>query len=220
MKAFSLTVFLILVAIATGESSILKAQQPAAGNAPPVEVAGEAPAAGTKVQEGVAGAAVDGERGPTAEQIARLEKYLTGSRFTGSFTVTGQEQNAPRAESYWIERAVKNPEGNQWTITARIQYGTHDVKVPMVMEILWAGDTPVITVDKLTIPLMGTFDARVLIRGGQYAGTWRHDEVGGHLFGRITTAEEAAREAAEVPAGDGESPAGKDGQSDKADPAR
>lgn len=129
-----------------------------------------------------------------ADRIARLEKYLTGAELTGQFTVTGRESDAPRGESYLIERAVKNPEGDLWTITARIRYGTHDVTVPMVMEIKWAGDTPVITVDQLVIPLMGTFDARVLIRGGLYAGTWRHDEVGGHLFGTVTPAGERKEE--------------------------
>lgn len=130
----------------------------------------------------------DAERDSVADRIARLEKYLTGAELTGQFTVTGRESDSPRGESYLIERAVKNPEGDLWTITARIRYGTHDVTVPMVMEIKWAGDTPVITVDQLVIPLMGTFDARVLIRGGLYAGTWRHDEVGGHLFGTVTPA--------------------------------
>ena len=40
---------------------------------------------------------------------------------------------------------------------------------------------------------MGTFDSRVIIRKGMYAGTWAHGKVGGHMFGKITTAADAAK---------------------------
>jgi len=53
---------------------------------------------------------------------------------------------------------------------------------------LWSGNTPVITLDNLWIPGMGTFSARVLIHQGRYAGTWSHGDKGGHLFGRIEKA--------------------------------
>jgi hypothetical protein len=44
----------------------------------------------------------------------------------------------------------------------------------------------VITVDQAFFPGFGKFDARVLIRKGQYAGTWAHSGgVGGHMFGKI-----------------------------------
>ena len=43
-----------------------------------------------------------------------------------------------------------------------------------------------ITIDRVTFPGFGTFDARVLIRKGKYAGTWAHSGgKGGHLFGTI-----------------------------------
>jgi hypothetical protein len=35
------------------------------------------------------------------------------------------------------------------------------------------------------IPTLGTFTARVFFYGNRYAGTWQHDKVGGHMFGRI-----------------------------------
>jgi hypothetical protein len=160
---------------------------------------GDEQSTGNSIQDPVKESApLQDDTAPADDRIERLEKYLTGAELTGQFTVTGQANDAPRGESYLIEKAIKNPDGDLWTITARIRYGTHDVTVPMVMEIKWAGDTPVITVDQLTIPLMGTFDARVLIRGGLYAGTWRHDEVGGHLFGTVTPAGERAEK--EVPA--------------------
>jgi hypothetical protein len=57
--------------------------------------------------------------------------------------------------------------------------------VPIDLKILWSGNTPVITLDNLWIPGMGKFSARVLIHDGRYSGTWSHDAIGGHLFGKI-----------------------------------
>ena len=79
----------------------------------------------------------------------------------------------------------------------RIQYGEHDLTVPVPVRIQWAGKTPVITLDRVAIPGLGTFDARVVIHDRKYAGMWRHDEVGGHLFGKILPA--ATAEAADTP---------------------
>jgi hypothetical protein len=73
-----------------------------------------------------------------------------------------------------------------WSFETHIQYGDHDVKVALALQIKWAGDTPVITLDKVLVPGLGTFDARVLVHGDEYAGTWSGGDHGGHLFGTIT----------------------------------
>ena len=125
---------------------------------------------------------------PSDEMKALWDKFQTGlseSKFVGRFTVAGQEDQLPKSEEYTISQVKKLDEGDWWEITARIRYGDHDLTLPMRMEVKWAGTTPVITVDRLFIPTLGTFDARVLLRGDQYAGTWAHDDVGGHLFGKI-----------------------------------
>lgn len=119
------------------------------------------------------------------ERIVKLEKFLTGAKLMGQFTVTGKDGKPPAKEEYSISGARKLDEGDTWLITSRIKYGDKDVTVPVPLEILWAGETPVMTLDKVTIPGMGTFDARVIIHDGHYAGTWRHDAVGGLLFGTI-----------------------------------
>jgi hypothetical protein len=87
---------------------------------------------------------------------------------------------------------TKLPTGDLWLFKVRIRYGDHDVTVPLPLTVNWAGKTPVIVVDQLTIPALGTFDARVVIAGARYAGTWQHGEVGGHLFGKIEPAGESA----------------------------
>ncbi len=134
---------------------------------------------------------------PTAIDQAALEKQLaktlTGAVFAGNYSVAGQSiDKPPHMEKYTVSRATKL-KGDFWLLEARVQYGKKDVTVPMTLEIKWAGDTPVITLTDLAIPPLGTFTSRVMIYGDRYAGTWQHDQNGGHLWGRIE------RAAAETP---------------------
>ena len=127
--------------------------------------------------------------------IKKLEETLTGAKLTGSFTVQGREDRAPKPEEYTIVSANKLPEGDVWLIKARIKYGEHDTTIPMPLEIKWAGDTPIITLTNLTIPGLGTFTSRVLIYDNRYAGTWQHGKAGGNLFGKIERAAETPAES-------------------------
>ncbi len=120
-----------------------------------------------------------------AERNAALEKSLTGSALVGQFTVTGQAPEAPKTERYELAK-VQHLAGDQWLIQARMRYGDHDLRLPpLPLPIRWAGDTPVITVDNLTIPGVGTYTARVMIYRDHYAGFWTGGDHGGHLFGVI-----------------------------------
>ncbi len=133
---------------------------------------------------------------PTAdaltEMFAAFSKQLSGSTLQGHFTVDGQTDRL-KEERYEIQSVSKLPAGDMWLFKVRIRYGDHDVNVPLPLTVNWAGSTPVIVVDRVTIPGLGTFDARVVIAGQRYAGTWQHGDVGGHLFGKIvmTTSDEA-----------------------------
>lgn len=121
----------------------------------------------------------------------KLEKAfsekLTKSVLVGHFSVDGKKDNGGREERYEIDSVTKL-KGNDWLFVARIKYGQNDVKVPMTLKVLWAGDTPVITLTDLMIPGLGTFTSRVLFYGDRYVGTWQHGEVGGHMWGRIEQA--------------------------------
>ncbi len=142
-------------------------------------------------QEGSEQASVPQDKEVSAKTKAlhdKLAKYLTGTRWEGQFSMTGVEGN--QTETYEIIKAEKGAKGDYWNLIARIKYGGKDATLPLPpIEIKFAGGTPVITVDRVTFPGFGTFDARVLIRQGQYAGTWAHlgqgGGVGGHLFGII-----------------------------------
>lgn len=110
------------------------------------------------------------------------------------FSIDGRT-GSPKEERYEISEVRKVAPGKAdnfvWLITSRIKYGDKDVKIPVPVEVRWAGDTPMIQLTNTTIPLMGTFTARVMIYKDRYAGTWQHDAVGGHMWGKIEKAPES-----------------------------
>ena len=123
------------------------------------------------------------------ERNDALAKMLTGSKFVGVFTIDGQE-GIPAKEEYTIKSVKKLTKSDTWIFQARIKYGKQDVTLPVPVPIKWAGKTPVIEMDNLKIPLLGTFSAHIVIDDGKYAGTWKHGEAGGHMFGTITKIKE------------------------------
>ena len=120
-----------------------------------------------------------------AAKFAALEKQLSGTKFIGGFTIDGKE-GAPAKEEYTILSVKKIGKGDLFLFRARVKYGKTDITLPMPLPIKWAGDTPVISLDNLSIPGLGIFSAHVVIDGDKYAGTWKHGKVGGHLFGKIS----------------------------------
>ncbi len=117
---------------------------------------------------------------------AEFEKSMQNVVLDGFFTVTGRGDNAKlRKERYEISSATKIA-GDLWTVTARIKYGERDVTAPVPVKILWAGDTPVITLTDVGIPGLGeNFTARVAFYRDHYSGMWWHGEVGGNMYGVI-----------------------------------
>jgi hypothetical protein len=133
---------------------------------------------------------------PAAAPLSKdeLEKKfadtLNNVQLVGHFTSNRDTPGAPlKEDKYTIESVTKGP-GDLWWFKARIQYGGHDVTLPSLpLKVLWAGDTPVITVDKMPFPGLGTYTARVLIYDNKYVGTWDGANHGGTLFGKIVKAE-------------------------------
>ena len=118
-------------------------------------------------------------------KFAAFEKLLTQAKLAGRFTVSGQSGGAGKKEEYTISSVKKMPQGDFWLFKARLKYGGRNMTLPLALEVKWAGDTPVITLTETTIPGLGTFSARVVIHGGQYAGIWKHGKHGGQMFGEI-----------------------------------
>lgn len=136
---------------------------------------------------------------PTQEQLEQaFADRLSGASLQGFFTITGR-QNAEQPEllgERYDLLEVRKLEGNSWLFRARIRYGDHDVTLPMTLPVEWAGDTPVVVVDNIGFPGLGTYSARVLFHQSHYAGHWQGGDHGGHLFGTIerTQQEEAPGE--------------------------
>ncbi len=144
----------------------------------------------------------------------KFSETLSGSKLVGNFTIVGQEKKDLTPEEYHIKSVKKMDKGNLWMFKARIKYGGKDVTVPLPLEVQWAGDTPVVTLTDINIPMMGTFSARVVFYNNKYAGTWSHGDVGGHLFGTIVP--NAAEDGEDSPKTDdnskGKSPNADDGR--------
>lgn len=122
------------------------------------------------------------------ERFARL---LTNVELRGVWQMTtgdGLEGKAPlgeaRPETYTIAKATKL-DTDRWQIDARIRFADKDVTLPVIVRVVWAEDTAVITVDDLTIPLIGTYTARVTFYGHFYSGIWRGPDYGGVMMGQI-----------------------------------
>jgi hypothetical protein len=125
----------------------------------------------------------------------QFAEKMTGSALVGRFSIEGQDADKPpHPERYEIERVTKLRD-DYWTFVARIKYADKDVNIPVTVQILWAGDTPVITLTDLTIPGLGSFTTRLLIYGDRYAGTWQHGKYGGHMWGTIEKSAESSQES-------------------------
>ncbi|MEX0676400.1 MAG: hypothetical protein WD063_04960 [Pirellulales bacterium] len=128
---------------------------------------------------------------PSQEQLEKqFAETLSGATLVGQFTITGLNDDKPLAKDKYTLGTVKKLKNGFWSFEARIQYGNHDVKLPLALPVKWAGDTPVISVTSVAFPGLGTYSARVVIYGDQYAGTWSGSDHGGQMFGRIVKAGE------------------------------
>ena len=177
MKMFRFTVLLMLAAVL------------AANNLP----AEEKSASFQCANDGKADAAAEPAKPlDRAELEKQFEETLSGATLIGTFTVTGKEDGKKLNEEKYTINRVKKIKDDRWLFESRIQYGDHDLTVPLPLEVKWAGDTPVITLTDMPVPGFGTFTARVLIFRNEYAGTWSGGDHGGHLFGRIVRKGESA----------------------------
>ena len=146
-------------------------------------------AAAIIVVVGLCGPTVSGAQDVSLNALEQeFAERMANSVLVGRFVIAASEDSVPRPERYEIEGVTKVGE-DQWRFTARIRYGDTNITLPIVVTMLWAGDTPMVSLTDLTVPTLGTFTARVIFYRDRYAGTWQHDEVGGHLFGVIEKAQ-------------------------------
>jgi hypothetical protein len=107
----------------------------------------------------------------------------------GNFTIDGSETGGGRPERYEIAGVAK-VDDDQWRFDVRMVYGSVDVTLPVVVPLVWAGDTPMVSITDFGIPgLDGTFTARVFFYEDRYGGSWEHNMergvFGGLMYGHI-----------------------------------
>lgn len=123
---------------------------------------------------------------PSAEEErnAKFKAAIDGVTLQGNMRGLGKDTMS-KGEKFVIEK-VTRVMGDTWLFQMRFQYGDHDVPVPIPMRVNWAGDTPVLTLTDVPVPGFGTYTARVLIYGEQFAGMWSSQKGhGGQVFGKV-----------------------------------
>jgi hypothetical protein len=125
----------------------------------------------------------DEEEFDLAKLEAQFVQQMSGCQMVGLFTTRDPEKK-PQRDSYTILK-VRKLRDSKWQFLARVEYQKKPITVPLVVDVKWAGDTPVIQVTDMKIPFLGTYTARVVIYRGEYAGTWSGVGYGGQMYGKI-----------------------------------
>lgn len=120
----------------------------------------------------------------------QFAESMSGVVLRGYFTVDGRENKGALKEEKYTIAQVGKVKDDIWLFHCRIQYGEHDVTIPLPLSVRWAGDTPLIMLTDQAIPGLGTYTARVVVYRGRYSGTWSGKDHGGHLFGRVEKLDE------------------------------
>ena len=130
-------------------------------------------------------------RGQEADpaSLTDLEREFTEQMrnvvLVGHFTIEGRERRDGLPERYEISEVTKL-EGDRWRFDVHLTYGSVDATLPVVVPMVWAGDTPMVSITDFAIPGLGEeFGARVVFYDNRYAGTWDHGEYGGLMYGTI-----------------------------------
>ena len=120
------------------------------------------------------------------ELEAKFKATMTKATMAGRWCSVKDGKMGPEKEDKYSIVGVSKVSGDAWIIQARIQYNQKDIIAPIPIQVKWAGDTPVITLDNVPVPGGGVYSARVLVYGNTYAGTWSGGDHGGLLNGVIT----------------------------------
>ena len=135
------------------------------------------------------GAAQEAEAKPklSREELeAKFKATMTKATMAGRWCSVKEGRMGPEKEDKYSIVGVSKIRGDEWIIQARIQYNQKEIIAPIPVQVKWAGDTPVITLNNVPVPGGGVYSARVLVYGDTYAGTWSGGDHGGLLNGIIT----------------------------------
>ena len=115
-----------------------------------------------------------------AEQA--FQQMMTNVVLEGFFTVGDGTELRP--DRYVIDSVTKVKDG-VWRFAARVQYNKKDIAITIPVPVFFAGDTPILSLTRQAVEGLGTYDTRLVIYKGGYAGTWGGGAAGGKMFGNI-----------------------------------
>jgi len=121
-----------------------------------------------------------------AELEEKFKATLTRATLSGRWCSIQDGQLGSEKEDKYTILLITKLAPDSWLISARIQYGKADFVAPIPVQVKWAGDTPVLTLDNVGIPGGNSYSARVLIYEKTYSGTWSGGDHAGLLHGVIT----------------------------------
>jgi hypothetical protein len=121
---------------------------------------------------------------------AAFKAMLTKATMSGRWCSLKDGILGPEKEDKYNIVSANKAGGDKWVINTRIKRNDREMVVPIPVEVKWAGDTAVLSVDNLQYPGGGTYSARVLFYEHTYAGTWSGGDHGGLLSGVITNEKE------------------------------
>ncbi len=151
--------------------------------------------------------AAAGDDAKQAQREAKFAQSLSGAVLVGTFSIDGvKAEKLPFTERYEL-KSVKKAKDGLWTFTAHVTYLKLDVTLPITVPVVWAGDTPMVSLNNATLPGLGNqLSAKVIFDEGRYAGTWQHGKFGGHLWGKIERPGAPKPDPAAEPTGPGAKP--------------
>jgi hypothetical protein len=111
-----------------------------------------------------------------------FQQAMSNVVLAGYFTVG--DSSELHDDRYVIDSVTKVRDG-LWKFAARVQYNKKDIPIAIDVPVFFAGDTPVISLTRQAVQGLGTYDTRLVIYKGGYAGTWGGGAAGGKMFGNI-----------------------------------
>ncbi len=129
--------------------------------------------------------AIAAEGASQEELERRFEETMSGARLVGKFSIVGMgDDQGPREDLYSVSELEKGADG-EWIFTYRMGTGADAPALEIPVRVVWADDTPMLTMTDQKVEGLGTFSVRLLIDGNLYSGTWKHGPAGGHMWGTI-----------------------------------
>ena len=134
---------------------------------------------------GAIGTGQEADPASLTDRERRFSERMQNVVLEGHFTLEGQDRRDGNPELYEISKVTKL-DGDRWRFDVHLTYASVDATLPVVVPIVWAGDTPMVSITDFAIPGLGDeFGARVIFYDDRYAGTWDHGAYGGMMYGTI-----------------------------------